>query len=190
MSISGTGSPGGGGTPSGIGVPGCHEQLDANSSAAAPSTASARTQRTGDTRLPTPCLRSVVIVPCVRVQARAPAEREPPLFVAELVGTVTVPWSVADPRTEPGVSPDTTAATDMPLSTHYPGAADDRPHLFAGIGGVAHRHGHAHRVHRGARFIAGDRAPSASPGTRTSERLLFAGARKLAAGGTAPEPRG
>jgi hypothetical protein len=36
VSMLGTGSPGGGGTPSGIGVPSCHEELDATSSTAAP----------------------------------------------------------------------------------------------------------------------------------------------------------
>jgi hypothetical protein len=48
----GTGAPAGGGTPSGIGVPSCHEQLEAISSAVAPITATARSQRTGDTGLP------------------------------------------------------------------------------------------------------------------------------------------
>src|SRR4051812_43738130 len=52
VSILGTGSPAGGGTPSGIGVPACHEQLEAISSAVAPITATARSQRTGDTGLP------------------------------------------------------------------------------------------------------------------------------------------
>src|SRR6476620_4904686 len=52
VSILGTGSPGGGGTPSGIGVPICHEQLEAISSTVAPITATARSQRTGDTGLP------------------------------------------------------------------------------------------------------------------------------------------
>src|SRR5258705_10805355 len=52
VSILGTGSPAGGGTPSGIGMPSCHEQLEAISSAVAPITATARSQRTGDTGLP------------------------------------------------------------------------------------------------------------------------------------------
>src|SRR5690606_2656997 len=42
------------GTPSGMGVPSCHEQLEAKSSAVAPSTATARIQRTGDTKSPQP----------------------------------------------------------------------------------------------------------------------------------------
>src|SRR5262245_14128480 len=52
VSILGTGSPGGGGTPSGIGVPICHEQLEAISSTVALITATGRSQRTGDTGLP------------------------------------------------------------------------------------------------------------------------------------------
>jgi hypothetical protein len=36
----------------GIKGPSCHEQLEANSSAVAPTTANARSQRTGDTTLP------------------------------------------------------------------------------------------------------------------------------------------
>ena len=52
VSICGHRIAGGGGTPSGIGVPSCHEQLEAMSSAVAPITATARSQRTGDTGLP------------------------------------------------------------------------------------------------------------------------------------------
>src|SRR3954464_11007912 len=52
VSICGTGSPVGGGTPSGIGVPSCHEQLEAISSTVAPITATARSQSTGNTGLP------------------------------------------------------------------------------------------------------------------------------------------
>jgi hypothetical protein len=35
-----------------MGVPSCHEQLEAMSSPVAPTTASARSQRTADTKLP------------------------------------------------------------------------------------------------------------------------------------------
>src|SRR6476659_10282233 len=52
VSTCGTGSPVGGGTPSGIGVPSCHEQLEAISSTVAPITATARSQSTGNTGLP------------------------------------------------------------------------------------------------------------------------------------------
>ena len=47
-----TQSPGGGGTPLRRYGPSCQEQLDANSSAVAPMTANARSQRTGSTHTP------------------------------------------------------------------------------------------------------------------------------------------
>src|SRR3954453_6194576 len=71
VSILGTGSPGGGGTPSGIGVPSCHEQLEAISSTVAPITATARSQSTGNTGLPqTPYF----LLPIVPRPAECPAK--------------------------------------------------------------------------------------------------------------------
>ncbi|BBX72316.1 hypothetical protein MSHI_02220 [Mycobacterium shinjukuense] len=84
MSTGGTGSPGGGGTPSGMKRLSCQVQLDANSIAVAPSTATARNQRLGDTALPMNARLSAsvtIIVPWVSEPAHPigrPAQRRSP----------------------------------------------------------------------------------------------------------------
>src|SRR3954452_10238633 len=76
VSICGTGSPVGGGTPSGIGVPSCHEQLEAISSAVAPITATALSQSTGDTGLPqTPYLLPSIVPRPAECPAKAGCDR-------------------------------------------------------------------------------------------------------------------
>ena len=76
VSTGGTGSPAGGGTPSGMNRLSCQVQLDAMSIAVAPITATARNQRLGDTTLPYSLPSSPTIVPRVSDLApRAPASR-------------------------------------------------------------------------------------------------------------------
>ena len=65
VSTGGTGSPAGGGTPSGMKRLSCQVQLDAISIAVAPITATARNQRLGDTKLPYTRYARITIVPWV-----------------------------------------------------------------------------------------------------------------------------
>src|SRR5271166_798560 len=63
VSTGGTGSPAGGGTPSGMKRLSCQVQLEAMSIEVAPITATARNQRLGDTRLPYTRTARITIVP-------------------------------------------------------------------------------------------------------------------------------